>query len=221
MIISLNNITKIYGKDMAKLIALDNISLDINEGEFIGVMGPSGCGKSTLLNIVGAVDLPTNGEYKLKDIIINKKNINNLSKIRNKEIAFIFQNFALIKDYTVFENVTLPLKFRKVNKKEKNIIADKYLKELGILEYKNKLVSELSGGQQQRVAICRALVQESDLILADEPTGALDQKNGMNIMEILKMLNKKYNKTIIIVTHDDKIASYCDRIIYMKDGKII
>ena len=172
MIISLKNITKIYGKDEAKTVALNNVSLNINAGDFIGIMGPSGCGKSTLLNIIGAIDLPTSGEYKLKGKVIEKSNINKLSKVRNKEIGFIFQNFALIKDYTVYENVALPLKFRKMGKKEKDKKITKYLEDLGMDKYKNKLVENLSGGQQQRVAICRALVQESDLILADEPTGA-------------------------------------------------
>lgn len=221
MIISLKNITKIYGKDEAKTVALNNVSLNINAGDFIGIMGPSGCGKSTLLNIIGAIDLPTSGEYKLKGKVIEKSNINKLSKVRNKEIGFIFQNFALIKDYTVYENVALPLKFRKMGKKEKDKKITKYLEDLGMDKYKNKLVENLSGGQQQRVAICRALVQESDLILADEPTGALDQENGKSIMDLLKFLNEKYNKTIILVTHDSNISNYCKKIIKMKDGKII
>lgn len=221
MFISLSNISKIYGTGEAKTLALDNISLNIKEGEFIAIMGSSGCGKSTLLNIIGAVDLPTSGEYKLKGKSVEKSNINKLSKIRNREIGFVFQNFALIKDYTVYENVELPLKFRKLSRKEKDEKIIKYLDALDMSKYKDKLVENISGGQQQRVAICRALVQEADLILADEPTGALDKENSENIMKLLTKLNKEYNKTIIIVTHDETVAKYCSKIITMSDGKFI
>lgn len=221
MFISLSNISKIYGTGEAKTLALDNISLNIKEGEFIAIMGASGCGKSTLLNIIGAVDLPTSGEYKLKGKSVEKSNINKLSKIRNREIGFVFQNFALIKDYTVYENVELPLKFRKLSRKEKDEKIIKYLDALDMSKYKDKLVENISGGQQQRVAICRALVQEADLILADEPTGALDKENSENIMKLLTKLNKEYNKTIIIVTHDETVAKYCSKIITMSDGKFI
>lgn len=221
MFISLSNISKIYGTGEAKTLALDNISLNIKEGEFIAIMGASGCGKSTLLNIIGAVDLPSSGEYKLKDKSVEKSNINKLSKIRNKEIGFVFQNFALIKDYTVYENVELPLRFRNLSKKEKDEKIIKYLNALDMSKYKDKLVENISGGQQQRVAICRALVQEADLILADEPTGALDKENSENIMKLLTKLNKEYNKTIIIVTHDETVAKYCSKIITMSDGKFI
>lgn len=152
---------------------------------------------------------------------INKVNFNKLAKIRNKNISFIFQEFALLKEFSVLDNVILPLNFRKITSKEKKLTALKYLEKLQIQDLANKKVMNLSGGQQQRVAIARSLIQESELILADEPTGALDQENGENIMNILKKLNKDEGKTIIIVTHDINIAKYCDKIINMRDGVII
>lgn len=217
-ILSLKNISKIYGKNDNKTIALDNIDINIEKGEIIAIMGPSGCGKSTFLNILGCIDVPTKGEYYIDDVKIDFKKLNSLSQIRNEKISFIFQNFALIKDLSVINNIMLPLKFRKISYKERLNKALKYMKELEIEDLKNKSITELSGGQQQRVAIVRALTQESEVILADEPTGALDEKNTIKIMEILKNLNRKYNKTIIIVTHDNLVASFCDKVLKMKDG---
>lgn len=217
--IKLINIRKIYGKNENQTIALENETLQINEGEFIAIMGPSGCGKSTILNILGMIDRPTSGEYIFENKNINFKNINSLSEIRNTKISFIFQNFALINDMTVLNNCLLPLKFRKDNKHDKNKLADKFLSELGILNIKNKLVKELSGGQQQRVAIARALLQDTKIILADEPTGALDEKNSRNILEIFEYLNKKYKKTIVLVTHDKEVSKYAHSIYMMSDGK--
>ena len=220
-IIELKDIKKIYGKNSAETIALKNINLSIKKGEMIAIMGPSGCGKSTLLNIIGCIDVPNSGTYSLNGQEINKLNFNKLAKIRNSNISFVFQEFALLKEFSVLDNVTLPLNFRKMTSKEKKISALKYLKQLQIEDLANKKVINLSGGQQQRVAIARSLVQESELILADEPTGALDQENGKNIMSILKNLNKAEGKTIIIVTHDINIANYCDKIINMRDGVIL
>lgn len=217
-IIKLVNIEKTYGKGNNEVKALKGINLEIEKGDFISIMGSSGCGKSTLLNIIGCIDTPTNGEYILDGEKIDFNKINSLSDIRNKKISFIFQNFALIKDMTVLNNCILPLKFRKVKMKEKYNLADKYLNELNIGDLKYKKVSELSGGQQQRVAIARALVQESDIILADEPTGALDELNSINILNILKKLNEKYNKTIILVTHDNLVSRYSKRKFFIKDG---
>lgn len=217
-IIKLVNIEKTYGKGNNEVKALKGINLEIEKGDFISIMGSSGCGKSTLLNIIGCIDTPTNGEYILDGENIDFNKINSLSDIRNKKISFIFQNFALIKDMTVLNNCILPLKFRKVKMKEKYNLADKYLNELNIGDLKYKKVSELSGGQQQRVAIARALVQESDIILADEPTGALDELNSINILNILKKLNEKYNKTIILVTHDNLVSRYSKRKFFIKDG---
>ncbi|MDQ0148115.1 ABC transporter ATP-binding protein [Eubacterium multiforme] len=217
-IIKLVGIEKIYGKGNNEVKALKGINLKIEKGDFISIMGSSGCGKSTLLNIIGCIDTPTQGEYVLYNEKIDFKKINDLSDIRNKKISFIFQNFALIKDMTVLNNCILPLRFRKVKMKKKHELAEKYLNELNISDLKYKKVSELSGGQQQRVAIARALVQESNIILADEPTGALDESNSINILNILKELNDKYNKTIVLVTHDNLVSKYSKRKLFMKDG---
>lgn len=218
-ILDLRNIYKTYGKGDNEVIAVDGISLKVDKGDIIAIMGPSGCGKSTLLNILGCIDNPTKGEYYIDDFQVDFKKLNQLSKIRNEKISFIFQNFALIKDLSVLENVMLPLKFRGISRKERINKAIKYLKELDILNLKNKSIRQLSGGQQQRVGIARALTQESEIILADEPTGALDQENSIKIMKILQELNQKHNKTILVVTHDNLVASFCNKTLKMKDGK--
>lgn len=218
-ILDLRNIYKTYGKGDNEVVAVDGISLKVDKGDIIAIMGPSGCGKSTLLNILGCIDIPIQGEYYIDDFQVDFKKLNQLSKIRNEKISFIFQNFALIKDLSVLENVMLPLKFRGISRKERINKAIKYLKELDILNLKNKNIRQLSGGQQQRVAIARALTQESEIILADEPTGALDQENSIKIMKILQELNQKHNKTILVVTHDNLVASFCNKTLKMKDGK--
>lgn len=218
--IQLKNITKTYGIKDSSIKALNDINLQINKGDFISIMGPSGCGKSTLLNILGCLDTQTSGEYIFNGNNIKDKTEKQLASIRNRDFSFIFQNFSLIKDLNVIENILLPLEFsgrRKVDTKKVN----EYIDDLGISDLKKRKISTLSGGQQQRVAIARALVQESNLILADEPTGALDQSNSLVIINILKMLNSKYNKTIVLVTHDNDIASYANKTIIMKDGKIL
>lgn len=220
-ILKLNNIHKNYGKGNSEVKALRGIDLDINQGDLIAIMGPSGCGKSTLLNILGCIDYPDKGEYRIENNLIDFKKMNSLADIRNHKISFIFQNFALIKDLTVLENVMLPLKFRHIKYHEKVNQAVKYLDELDIKNMKSKYITELSGGQQQRVAIARALTQQTEIILADEPTGSLDEENTIKIMEILSSLSQKYNKTIIIVTHENLVAKYCNKILYMKDGKWI
>lgn len=188
--LDLRNIYKTYGKGDNEVIAVDGISIKVDKGDIIAIMGPSGCGKSTLLNILGCIDTPSQGEYYIDDFQVDFKKLNQLSKIRNEKISFIFQNFALIKDLSVLENVMLPLKFRGIARKERVNKAIKYLNELDILNLKNKSIRQLSGGQQQRVAIARALTQESEIILADEPTGALDQENSIKIMKILQELNQ-------------------------------
>lgn len=218
-ILDLRNIYKTYGKGGNEVVAVDRISIKVDKGDIIAIMGPSGCGKSTLLNILGCIDIPGQGEYYIDDFQVDFKKLNQLSKIRNEKISFIFQNFALIKDLSVLENVMLPLKFRGIVRKERVNKAIKYLNELDILNLKNKSIRQLSGGQQQRVAIARALTQESEIILADEPTGALDQENSIKIMKILQELNQKHNKTILVVTHDNLVASFCNKTLKMKDGK--
>lgn len=218
-ILDLRNIYKTYGKGDNEVVAVDGISLKVDKGDIIAIMGPSGCGKSTLLNILGCIDIPSQGEYYIDDFQVDFKKLNQLSKIRNEKISFIFQNFALIKDLSVLENIMLPLKFRGIQRKERVNKAIKYLNELDIFNLKNKSIRQLSGGQQQRVAIARALTQESEIILADEPTGALDQENSIKIMKILQELNQKHNKTILVVTHDNLVASFCNKTLKMKDGK--
>lgn len=218
-IIEINNLSKTYGELEHKIYALKNINLNISEGEFVAIMGPSGSGKSTLLNIIGCMDKATEGEY-----ILNGKKIYNLknrelSKIRNEVVSFIFQHFALMKNYNVYENVELPLTHRNIGSKDKKKIVIETLRKLGIEDQRRKKPSKLSGGQQQRVAIARAIVSNSKIILADEPTGALDQNTGMEVMKILEELNKE-GKTIIVITHDPNIAKKCKRVIYIKDGTI-
>lgn len=219
-IVKLIDIKKIYNDDSVDTVALNGISLDINSGEMVAIMGPSGSGKSTLLNIIGFIDGITEGKYYFKDELSSNICNGKLSRIRNENFGFIFQHFGLVKEYTVLENVMLPLNIRKLSKKYKVEQALLYLKKVGLDEYVSKKSTKLSGGQQQRVAIARALAQETGIIIADEPTGALDQQTGKEIMEMFKELNRE-GKTIIIVTHDENVASYCNRKIIMKDGKVV
>lgn len=218
--IKLVDVKKVYNDDSVNTVALNGINLEINSGEMVAIMGPSGSGKSTLLNIIGFIDRITDGKYYFNKELSSNISSEKLSKIRNEHFGFIFQHFGLVKEYTVLENVTLPLNIRKLSKKEKKERALLYLKSVGMDQYSSKKPTKLSGGQQQRVAIARALAQETEIIIADEPTGALDKKTGKEIMEMFVELNKK-GKTIIIVTHDDNVASYCNRKIIMEDGKII
>lgn len=220
MSIVLKKINKKYGKDEAEFNALNNISLNIENGEMVAIMGTSGSGKSTLLNILGCIDHATSGEYYFNGQDVRLLSSSELAEFRNKKIGFIFQYFALLNDYTVFENIELPLIKAKMQKKERRAIIDEYLKKFDIINQRNKRPQELSGGQQQRVAIIRALVTNPSCILADEPTGALDKTTSESIMKILKEINSE-GKTIIIVTHDRKIANYCDRIVEIEDGRIV
>lgn len=219
-LIKLVNIKKIYGKNDSALCAVDGISTTINRGDMIAIMGTSGSGKSTLLNIIGCLDKSTDGEYILNNKNINSYNNNELALLRNKTFGFIVQYFALIDDYSVLENVIIPLEYSKASKREKRETVVQFLKELGIEDKIDRLPRELSGGQNQRVAIARAIVNNPEIILADEPTGALDRKTSQEIMSILKKLNE-IGKTIIIVTHDENIANQCNRILKIEDGKII
>lgn len=216
-IIKLDNISKIYGKNDGKVEALKNISFTINEGELVAIVGASGTGKSTLLNIIGCIDEPTSGDYFINGINTNRYNEKELAKCRNENIGFVLQYFGLINSYTVYENVELPLVYSK-SKNRKNLILD-ILKRLDILDKKDKLPSELSGGQNQRVAISRALVNNPKIILADEPTGALDKDTAKQVMDILIDLNRQ-GKTVIIVTHDENISKQCHKIIKIEDGCI-
>lgn len=218
-LIELKNIKKIYGKGDAKVDALRGIDLSIEKGEMIAIMGASGSGKSTLLNILGFLDKPTEGSYLLNGQSVGKLGDKILARNRNKFIGFVVQNFALIEDYTVFQNIKVPLDYTKISKKEKKQRIVTLLDKMKISDKKDKLPKELSGGQNQRVAIARALVNDPEIILADEPTGALDSKTGEDVMAIFKEFNKE-GKTVIIITHDEKIANMCKRIIKIEDGKL-
>lgn len=201
-------------------MALDGVSLNIQKGDFISIVGTSGSGKSTLLHILGAMDSLTSGEYYYEHEAIHSKKSNGLHKFRKEHISFVFQNFALMDHYTIYENVELPLRAKNISKKERKKIVMEQLEKVGIKDLAEKLPRHLSGGQQQRCAIARALASGNELILADEPTGALDTKNSHEIMNILKELNKM-GKTIILVTHDPNIAKETKKIIQMEDGKIL
>ena len=202
------------------LLALNKVSININSGEFVSIMGSSGSGKSTLMNIIGCLDVPTNGNYFFKDNDISKFNSNKLAELRNKEIGFVFQNFNLLPRLNALENVTLPLMYSGKSTKQRNDLALKALEEVGLKDRINHRPNQLSGGQQQRVSIARAISGKPNLILADEPTGALDSKTSLEIMKILTSLNQQ-GITIILVTHENDLAVYANRIITMKDGIII
>lgn len=217
-VIELEKIGKTYGKGESATQALSNVSLKIEEGEFWSIMGPSGSGKSTLLNILGCMDVPTEGNYFLKGEKINDYTAKQLSRVRNQTISFVFQQFALLNEYSVYDNIELPLFCRKLSRKERRERIDYYMKRLGIEGLGKKKPTQISGGQQQRAAIARALVTEADIILADEPTGALDQKTGAELMGLLQEINEE-GKTILLVTHDEKVADCAKRRLYIEDGK--
>lgn len=217
--IRLENVIKIYGEDYEKKIALNNICLEIKDGEFVAVTGPSGSGKSTLLNIIGCMDIPTKGRYYLDDTDITLKTKSQIEDIRKEKIGFVFQHFALMDYYTAYENIELPLIIKNIKRSERKRLVNEQLKLLGIEEVKDHIPSKMSGGQRQRVAIARALVSGCNILLADEPTGALDQATGREVMELLKEINKR-GTTVIIVTHDINIANQKERIIEICDGKI-
>lgn len=218
-LLKLLNIDKTYGKGDNKVQALKNINISINKGELIAVVGTSGSGKSTLLNLLGFLDRPTNGKYILENRDVSTLKGLELAKLRNTHFGFVVQNFSLINDYTVFQNIQIPLEYAGKRLKNRHKIVNELLFKLDLQDKKNKTPKELSGGQCQRVAIARALANNPEVILADEPTGSLDQKTGQAVLDILKQLNSE-GKTIIIVTHDPKIAAQCTRIINIEDGII-
>lgn len=218
--ININSLSKEYVMGDNKLLALDNVDLSINEGDFVSIMGSSGSGKSTLMNIIGCLDVPSSGNYLFRDNDISTLNSNKLAELRNKDIGFVFQNFNLLPRLNALENVVLPLLYSGLNLKERNRLALEALENVGLKERVKHKPNQLSGGQQQRVSIARAIAGSPKLILADEPTGALDSKTGLEIMKILNDLNSQ-GITIVLVTHEDDIANYGSRIIKMKDGKIL
>ena len=218
--IKLENVSKEYKTQGVVTPALKDININIEDGEYVAIMGPSGSGKSTLLNIIGCMDVLSEGIYKFDDKIISEMNSTRLHEFRKKHVSFVFQNFALMDHYTVFENVELPLVAQGVSKKKRKQIVESVLEDVGIADLKKKLPMNISGGQQQRCAIARALAAGTDLLLADEPTGALDSKTGLEIMDVFETINKK-GKTVLLVTHDINVACRAGRIINIADGKII
>ncbi len=220
-LIKIQNLKKVYKMGEESIYALNNISLEIQENEFVSIMGASGSGKTTFLSIVGCLDQATEGEYYLDGILIKNLSKNQLAKIRNQKIGFVFQKFYLLPRLTALENVELPLVYANVPKKERIEKAKFYLSLVGLESRMHHFPNQLSGGQQQRVAIARALVNQAPILLADEPTGNLDSKTSNDIMELFVRLHRENHITIILVTHESNIAKFSERIIYFQDGKIL
>ncbi|MGE4284413.1 MAG: ABC transporter ATP-binding protein [Clostridia bacterium] len=219
-VIELQDIARSYKVGQIQVTALKKIDLTIEDGEFVSIMGPSGSGKSTLLNIIGCLDKPTSGTYELSGKRVEKLRDSMLADIRNQYIGFVFQRFHLLPRLNALENVQLPLIYRGMLGKERRNRAKKALEMVELSDRMYHVPAQLSGGQQQRVAIARAIAMEPSVVLADEPTGALDSASGKNIMQVFRQLNSNYGITIIQVTHDEKIAEYGDRIIRILDGEI-
>ncbi|MBR1617403.1 ABC transporter ATP-binding protein [bacterium] len=220
-LIEVKNAIKIYQMGDEKFWALNDVSFSIKQGEFVAIMGTSGSGKSTCMNMLGTLDKPTSGEYYLDGVDVFSLNSDELSDIRNRKIGFVFQGFNLIARTSAIDNVSMPMIYKGIPEAERYQKAKEALKIVGLDSKENNLPSQMSGGQQQRVAIARAIVNDAPLILADESTGNLDTKTSIDVMEFFVNLNEKYNKTVVLVTHEPDIAQYTKRIIKFKDGKII
>jgi len=218
--IRIENLHKSYPMGNRSLHVLKGLNFNVEEGELVAIMGSSGSGKSTLLNILGMLDNYDEGSYTLGDVLIKKMNETKAAKYRNKFLGFVFQSFNLINYKNALENVVLPLYYQGVSRKEREEKALKYLDDVGLKEWANHLPTELSGGQKQRVAIARAMVGEPKVLLADEPTGALDSKTSKEVMDLIQKINKA-GKTILVVTHEEDIAQMCSRIVRLKDGVIV
>jgi putative ABC transport system ATP-binding protein len=219
-LIKIEGVTKVFLTDEVETHALEDIHIEIREGEFVSIAGPSGCGKSTLLSILGLLDVPTSGTYRLKDRPVTDLSLSERARIRNLEVGFIFQSFNLIGDLTVYENVELPLIYRGLHFSERKNMVNHALERVGMGHRAKHLPSQLSGGQQQRVAVARAVVGRPAILLADEPTGNLDSKSGEAVMDLLKELHRE-GSTICMVTHDIRHSSSAERTIKLFDGRIV
>jgi len=219
-LIKLDGLTKVFYTDEVETHALAGIHLEIQKGEYVAISGPSGCGKSTLLSILGLLDSPTNGAYVLNGKAVQGLDLSERARIRNREIGFIFQSFNLIGDLTVFENVELPLTYRGMKASERKERSNNALERVGMAHRAKHLPSQLSGGQQQRVAVARALVGAPSILLADEPTGNLDSKNGDAVMTLLRELHRA-GSTICMVTHDPRYARHAQRTVHLFDGRVV
>jgi putative ABC transport system ATP-binding protein len=220
MLIDIQNLKKKYQTELIEVAALRGIDLQVERGEFVAIMGPSGSGKSTLMNILGCLDIPSEGQYLFNSVDITRLTDDELSAIRNKHIGFIFQSFNLLPRLSALHNVELPLMYAGIDKTKRQGLAKEALKKVGLADRMHHKPSELSGGQRQRVSIARALVNNPGIILADEPTGALDSVSSIEIMDIFKELHQEGN-TILLITHERDVAAYGNRIIHIKDGMII
>jgi putative ABC transport system ATP-binding protein len=219
-LIKLESVKKVFYTDEVETHALDNINMEIRAGEYIAISGPSGCGKSTLLSILGLLDTPTEGRYTLNGQLVTDLALSQRARVRNREIGFIFQSFNLIGDLTVYENVELPLTYRGMKSAERKERVTSALEKVGMAHRAKHLPSQLSGGQQQRVAVARAVGGQPSILLADEPTGNLDSKNGEAVMELLRDLHRG-GATICMVTHDARYASHAERTIHLFDGRVV
>jgi putative ABC transport system ATP-binding protein len=219
MILETKNLSHAYGVDEIRVEALNNVNIAVHKGEFVAIMGPSGCGKSTLMHMLGGMDRPQDGTVRVGDVSLTTLSEKELAVFRRRQVGFIFQSFNLIPVLTARENILLPLLLD--NQRGDTAYFDEIVSLVGLTDRLNSLPNQLSGGQQQRVAVARALIYKPSIVLADEPTGNLDSKNAMEVINLFRESARKYNQSFVIVTHDKNIASYADRILHMSDGRIV